>query len=225
MFLAVLATGILVGVDAHTHDLITTSPERPIAVASSAPVEREKAQPIAAEDQRPSALLLDLRTGFGLPLGEARSFANSRGAADIALGYLAGSGRYAGVTAGFSKLDSRVASLAESTFQFGVDLAYRPTVPGKVEPWIALGFAWQIMWLTQGDFYMKAVGPQFPIVRLGANIRLSDRLAVGPFGAFAYRRYDPFSLEGQTPVELRGISRRDGWLLIGVSASFNLFGR
>jgi hypothetical protein len=208
----------------HAHDLITTTPESARLAQTTTPPRALSETPlaIADEDRQRSAVLLDLRTGFGLPLGEARRFANGRGAADVALGYLASSGRYAGVTAGYSRLDSNVSDFAESTFQFGVDLAYHARVPGRVEPWMGLGFAWQILWLTRGDFYMKAVGPEFPIVRLGADIRLSDGIAVGPFAAFAYRRYDAFSIEGQTPVELRGIAKRDEWLMLGVSASFGV---
>jgi hypothetical protein len=221
---AVVAVGSTASAEVLAHDLVTLTPEPARGTPSSfvMRIEQDKTPLIVSDDRRPSAVLLDLRTGLGLPLGEARSFANGRGAADVALGYLAGSGRYAGVTAGVSKLDSSISQFAETTFQLGVDLAYRPTVPGKVEPWIGIGFAWQFMWLTKGDFYMKAVGPEFPIVRLGAEIRLSDGIAVGPFASFAYRRYDPFSVEGQTPVELRGITRRDGWMLLGVSASFGV---
>jgi hypothetical protein len=227
---AVLAAGSMLSAEARAHDLVTVTPEPAQVSVTATRLEQAKSRwtapdevaQIGQDELRPSMVVLDLRTGFGLPLGEARRFANSRGAADVALGYLASSGRYAGVTAGYSKLDSSVPDFNESTFQFGVDLAYRPRVLGRVEPWLGLGFAWQILWLTKGDFYMKAVGPEFPIVRLGADIRLSEGIAVGPFAAFAYRRYDPFSIEGQTPVELRGIAQRDEWLMLGVSASFGV---
>jgi hypothetical protein len=206
------------------HDLVTSPvrPETPQKALPSSPTEAEQMPNLDARNTGPSALLLDLRTGLGLPLGEARTFATDRGAADFAIGYMAGSGRYAGVSAGFSELDSSLSGFHEKTFQFGVDLAYWPRLPGKIEPWIGLGFAWQTLWLTKADFHMKAVGPQFPIVRLGAAYRLADEIAVGPFAAFAYRRYDPFSVEGQTPVELRTVTGRDAWLFLGVSATFSM---
>jgi hypothetical protein len=206
------------------HDLVTIPDQLELSPRSQATqpslAEPESTPRLAERVPRASALLLNLRSGLGLPLGEARTFATSRGAVDVALGYLSGSSRYAGVTAGLSQIDSRISGFRETTFQFGVDLAYRAPLPGRIEPWLGLGFAWQILWLTQRDFYMKAFGPQFPIVRVGVDYRLGDHFAIGPFAAFAYRRYDPYSVEGQTPVELSKIDRRDGWILLGVSASF-----
>jgi hypothetical protein len=224
VYLAMVATAATVTRISLAHDLVTPAdhPE-PSSLAKTVPPSPARAEEVPAPtsgDRRSSAVLLDLRTGVGLPLGEARTFATGRGAADVALGYLTGSGRYAGVTAGASELDSSLSGFHETTFQFGVDLGYRPTMRGKIEPWIGLGFAWQILWLTKADFNMKAVGPQFPIVRLGADYRLTDDVAIGPFAAFAYRRYDPFSVEGQTPLELTRVTRRDAWILLGVSASF-----
>lgn len=208
---------------ALAHDLVTPAQPVPRTLPTpvpTSPLEAEQTTDLSGRATHPSALLLDLRTGFGLPLGEARTFATGRSAVDVALGYLSGSDRYAGVTAGVSQLDSSLSGFRETTFQFGVDLGYRPAVRGRIEPWIGLGFAWQILWLTRADFYMKGVGPEFPIVRLGADYRLTDDVAIGPFAAFAYRRYDPFSVEGQTPVELKGVTGRDAWILLGVSAHF-----
>jgi hypothetical protein len=205
------------------HDLVTAPARLQPATHPGTPspaAEAERESDLASEAGHPSALLLDLRAGWGVPLGEARTFATSRQAADIAFGYLSGSGRYAGVTGGVSRVDSIVSGFRETTFQFGVDLAYRPRLRGRLEPWIGLGFAWQILWLTRADFSMKAIGPQFPIVRLGADYRVADQFTIGPFAAFAYRRYDPFSVEGQTPVELRTVSGRDAWIVLGVSAKF-----
>ncbi len=209
---------------ALAHDLVTppsTAPSSAPKVLLSTSTEAEPG-PGPTRAQSAGRVLLDLRTGWGLPLGEARSFATGRGAADVAVGYETVSGRSAGITGGMSSLDASLAGLRETTFQFGIDLGYRPPVRGAIEPWIALGFAWQILWLARADFSMKAVGPEFPIVRLGAEYRTTDGMGIGPFAAFAYRRYDPVSVQGITPLELTSVTRRDAWIVLGISASWSL---
>lgn len=226
VYLAVVAAAVTPSRISLAHDLVTAPAHPgPSTLSRTLPAslaEAEQGRSIASGDRQPSALLLEMRSGYGLPLGEARSFATGRGAVDVAFGYLSDWGRYAAVTVGVSKLDSNLAGFHETTFQFGVDLGYRPRPRGRIEPWIGLGFAWQTLWLTKADFYMKAVGPQFPIVRLGADYRLADGFAIGPFAAFAYRRYDPFSVEGQTPLELMSVTGRDAWILVGVSATLGI---
>src|SRR5436190_604404 len=103
---------------ALAHDLVTTPVHLDLSpgqqVARPSPAEPESTTQLAEGKPRSSALLLNLRSGLGLPLGEARTVATSRGAVDLALGYLSGSSRYAGVTAGLSQIDSKLSGFRET---------------------------------------------------------------------------------------------------------------
>jgi hypothetical protein len=207
---------------ASAHDLVTVPVKVPSAVTPAMPVTPPEQTELEREAQRlrASSLMLDLRAALGAPLRGVAPVATGLGDADVAIGYLTEAGRYAGITVGLSQLDTRSSGLHETTLAFGVDLAYRFSLPGRIEPWLGLGFAWQVVWLSRAEFHERAVGPEFPVARIGVGYKLGDDISVGPFAAFAYRRYDPWSIEGLTPIELGRNEGREEWLLVGVSASF-----
>ena len=195
--------------------------------ASSVPSTSEEAA-FANDEPPPSIgggkLVLGLRLGYSLPMGAASE--NNNGSSEkmtdgvsghfpiwLDVGYLVSSdvllglyGQYAfGGVAGSVKANCDQASSAgiscsASDIRFGIQVQYYPSRQKKVDPWIGVGFGYELLKISLSgagqDGSVTAKGFEFANLQAGLDFKALHNLGVGPFVSFSLGQYDSTSTSG-----------------------------
>jgi opacity protein-like surface antigen len=182
----------------------------------------------------PHGLSFGLRTGFMLPMGDRQSGKalgdSIAGGIPIWLdaGYRITPNLYAGLTFDYAFLFPKNcpsgASCSASQLRFGLNGHYHFMPAEKIDPWAGVGIGYEILSpsISSGGQSADATLSGFEFVSLqgGADYKLTDAIAVGPFLAFSLGSFGSATVNGN---DVQGFdSSIHGWLTIGVRGKYDL---
>ncbi|HEY3252499.1 MAG TPA: hypothetical protein VGJ91_01075 [Polyangiaceae bacterium] len=104
--------------------------------------------------------------------------------------------------------------------RFGLQGQYHLAPAGSADPWLGLGFGYEWLGLSQGGASGTIKGFQFLNLQGGADFKVSDAFAVGPFVDFSLGQYSSISVEDQS-ADIPEKAMHE-WLTLGVKGTFGL---
>jgi hypothetical protein len=190
----------------------------------------------AAEGTPPipeTGMVLALRGGFGLPVGDATD--------GTSLGKVYGSklplwgelgyrlsrsfsvGGYFQYAFAFPDQCGSGMSCSGSVVRFGVEGIFRILPDATLDPWVGAGIGYEIAsatWQQGGTTAQLSLsGFEFFNIQVGASYRLSPSFSLGPYLVFSFAQYSSGSVNGQDGTFGKSAH---GWLQYGVCATFDL---
>lgn len=195
-------------------------------------------QPVANashETQRPSGVRLALRSGVAAPLGEA--FVASGALSDtitgyvplrLDLGYRIAHHFYVGVAAQLATIVPNGCPLRSScsgtNSRFGVMVAYHALPTRTFDPWVGVGMGFEMLSTSRSldgtKVDIAARGFELLDVELGADVRPSRALRIGPVISTSIARYTTITVNG-TPTSDFDTSLH-AWVMLGLRGAFDL---
>lgn len=207
--------------------------------ASAQVVDKSEASPRAGI--RPE---LGLRTGWGVPFGEyvsgARLSEYYQGQAPLWVDAGVRLNRHLFVGGYFAYGVGRMADACPddctgSVMRFGVDAQYHPSPDTIIDPWIGLGAGYEMSRIAYHPTSSRGFPPgstmhssgfELANVQLGADLRVADGFALGPFVSWSLGRYDSLRLtwdDGDSGDILQSDAKGfHQWLMLGVRGSARL---
>jgi len=204
-----------------------------LVVCASAPAMAQEVVP------PPPGLQLGIRTGFILPFGKMDS-----GAADISdsmsgqipiwldAGYRVSPqvslGLYGQVGFALVKNCPSGVSCSSKNWRFGANVHYHIQPTSKIDPWLGLGFGYEIFTLdaSSGGQSVSATGKgwEFANLQAGVDFWVSDRAYLGPFVGFSFDEItsesgDILGMHVDTSDFDKSLHE---WLFLGVRGRFDL---
>jgi hypothetical protein len=197
-----------------------------LAVAVLAPGAR------AAEPVPAGGFTFALRTGYGVPFGDAWQDGNGTGkpfselvSGNIPIwidaGYRVDPNFHVGVYfdygVAFAKVCDANQNCLASDIRLGAEFAYHVLPGAPIDPWVALGFGYE--WLSIRGFGLLR-GWEFFNVQVGADFPVGRVYALGPFVAVSVGQFDTLSKNGTSTSWGSGQSLH-GWVQFGLKGTFN----
>lgn len=184
-----------------------------VAAAALAAAGAARAEPAS------SGFSVGARVGYGIPLGTYADFSGvaEEDFADVVDGAIPiwidatlrlGGGLEVGpyFQYGYVMLPDGAGEDSADQYRVGAQLNYRLAPAGGFAPWIGAGAGWE--WLKDGG----DVSGFDLMVQGGADWRVGTNLAVGPFVALTFGRFDVSGADGAFHE----------WLQVGLKASFDM---
>ena len=114
-----------------------------------------------------------------------------------------------------------------SDIRFGVQAQYHPIEAILLDPWVGLGFGYEILKTNAkiGSGSVTLKGFEFANLQAGLDFRLGRFLGLGPFVSFSLGQYSSMSVSGSYPGgQSGGIGEKalHEWLMVGLHASLML---
>jgi outer membrane protein len=210
----------------------------PATAAAATPAE----QPQKTEGPKDHGMSLGIRTGFGLPLGEAAANAalnktfSGQIPAMVDAGYRINPNIYVGGYFGYgfglvsSDTCASGASCSASVMRFGANVHYHFLPNESFDPWVGLGVGYEKMSFsaeaggakTEGGYH----GFEFANLQAGADFKATPAMRIGPFVSFSLSQYSTAdvtvpgsSLKFQGSIADKSFHE---WLLLGVRGQYDL---
>jgi len=202
---------------------------------------------VSTDSAQPGNVHLGLRLGYGIPLGNAAN-ADSPGDQDAKLsdtytgiipiwldvGYfvtpnimLGLYGHYGiGLMADGEDGCPEGADCSGSVIRFGLQGQYHVSRGQSVDPWFGLGVGYEIASATRSalgqELTVTVKGFEFVNLQAGADFKVADNVAIGPFVSFSLGQYSSQSVDPEIPGLGDDIPNKaiHEWLTLGVKGSF-----
>lgn len=124
-------------------------------------------------------------------------------------------------------------SCSASDVRFGAELMVRILPGARVDPWIAAGAGVEVLNATGRDPAAATTartewswaGIELPFLEAGADVAISDRVAVGPWGSISFARFTSDSAKTEGATEVSGAVRGrvvHRWISGGLQATLKL---
>jgi outer membrane protein W len=118
------------------------------------------------------------------------------------------------------------ADCSGSVIRFGLQGQYHLSRGQSLDPWFGLGVGYEILSAKQSaqgqeqSFSLK--GFEFVNLQAGADFKVANNVAVGPFVSFSLGQYSSFSVDPEVPGLTDDIPNKSmhEWLTLGVKGSF-----
>jgi outer membrane protein len=219
----------------------TTEAEAETAEARPALVEEEQEpeeEPPAESREADGKFYLGLRVGYGLPMGDAAGDAGA--ALDgfytgklplwVDLGYRLSPSFLIGVYGQYGIAFVADAQCIEgqdcsgSVLRFGLQIQYNFAPAATLDPWLGLGFGYEIASGQAGVATFELKGFEFANLQAGLDYKVSAAVGVGPFVSFSLGRYALGEFEGPLGTQRGEITEKalHQWLVLGLRVAFAL---
>ncbi|MEI9936524.1 MAG: hypothetical protein WDO69_04795 [Pseudomonadota bacterium] len=206
----------------------------PAPEAASAPVAEASTGASTGGGFADKKIRLGLRLGYGLPLG---SVADGSKMSDglsgqipiwIDAGYMVTPnvlvGLYGQYGFALTKNCPTGDDCSAHDIRFGIQAQYHLMPAESVDPWLGLGFGYEILGVSQTTqgFTVSGDVKGFEFVNLqgGADFKVADAVAVGPFVSFSLGQYSTAS-QGDVSADIQNTALHE-WLTLGVKGTFGL---
>ena len=124
-------------------------------------------------------------------------------------------------------------SCSASDVRFGAELMVRLLPGGRVDPWLAAGAGVEVLnaagrdpaAATPARTEWSWAGLELPFLEAGADVAISDRIGVGPWGSISFVRFTSDSAKVEGAAEVSGAVRGRAvhrWLSGGLQATLKL---
>jgi hypothetical protein len=109
-----------------------------------------------------------------------------------------------------------------NSYRFGVQAQYHISPAESVNPWVGLGFGYEVLNIKR-EVKEAFGGWEFANIQAGADFKLSDGVGLGPFVSFSLDQYRAYSRDGDAvEIDQLGDKALHQWLTLGVRGAFRL---
>jgi outer membrane protein W len=207
---------------------------------------------VSTDSAEPGKVHLGLRLGYGIPLGNAAGASDVPGDQDSKLsdvysgmipiwldvGYfvtpniMIGLYGHYGIAMIADNEDAcpEGADCSGSVIRFGLQGQYHLSRGQSLDPWFGLGVGYELASGTisggGSDVTITYKGFEFVNLQAGADFKVADSVAIGPFASFSLGQYSSVSIDPELPLvgsggDIENTSMHE-WLTLGVKGSFGL---
>jgi hypothetical protein len=171
---------------------------------------------------------LGLRLGYALPLGSSADGVKMSDELSgqipiwIDAGYMVTPNILVGLYGqyGFVQTKSSCTGCSAHDLRFGVQGQYHLSPTESADPWLGLGIGYESLGLSQGGEDGSLKGFEFLNLQGGADFKVADALAVGPFLSFSLGKYSSATVNGVSGDIPQTATHE--WLTLGVKGTFGL---
>ncbi|HWZ90653.1 MAG TPA: hypothetical protein VNW92_17455 [Polyangiaceae bacterium] len=175
---------------------------------------------------------LGLRLGYALPLGyvDSRNKLSTAVSGQVPIwidaGYMLSPNILVGLYGQYGFVQSRYCyGCSTHDIRLGVQGQYHLMPAASADPWLALGVGYEVLSTAYSVYTADLNGFEFLNLQAGADFKVANLLAMGPFVSFSLGKYssqstndprsDPFPDRGST-------TSMHEWLALGVKGTFAL---
>lgn len=193
---------------------------------------------LAQDVGKESGVQLGLRTGYGIPMGNAQKDAPLSDAYSgmipiwLDAGYRFNPNIYAGAMFQYGFVSVKNcptgADCSASNIRIGANLHYHIMPEATFDPWVGLGIGYEIMNSSAEMMGQKADGNakgfEFANLQVGGDYKVMPDLGIGPFISFSLGQYSSAKVTamGQTidgDIKDKALHQ---WFVIGIRGAYNL---
>jgi len=183
----------------------------------------------AADAVGDKKIVLGLRLGYGLPMGDAmESVALSDGVSGMIpiwldLGYMVTPNIMVGAYGQYGLVSLKNCGGADCSghdLRFGVQGQYLLSPGEQLDPWFGLGIGYESLSTTIASTDYGLSGLEFANLQAGLDYAVMPALGVGPFLSLSFGKYGSASQDGNS-VDINQTAMHE-WLTLGLRGAFRL---